>query len=141
MVINNFKDAFAFLSNMYPCNIVYNNLTYKCSEAAFQAQKCIELAYQFTTINGFEAKKLGKKVPLRKDWNEIRLQIMYEIVKQKFIQNKSLKDKLIATQDAELIEGNYWGDIFWGVCTNKTYNNIGENHLGKILMQVRDEIK
>lgn len=61
---------------------------------------------------------------------------MYEIVKAKFLQNKEIKEKLLLTGNEELIEGNTWGDRIWG-----TVNGVGENRLGKILMQVREELK
>jgi ribA/ribD-fused uncharacterized protein len=83
-------------------------------------------------MTGREAKKFGRKVKLRDDWNDVRLQIMGEVVLTKFVVNKDLRDKLIATGQRELIEGNTWHDTFWGVCNGK-----GGNHLGKILMEVR----
>jgi ribA/ribD-fused uncharacterized protein len=81
-----------------------------------------------------KAKRLGRKVTLRANWELIKIDVMLDLVRQKF-QDPDLAWMLINTGDAELIEGNHWGDKFWGVC-----NGEGENHLGKILMQVRDEI-
>ena len=78
-----------------------------------------------------------KKVKLREDWEDIKLEVMHNVVFNKFV-NKSTSNlgyKLIYTGDAELIEGNNWKDKYWGV-----YNGIGENHLGKILMKVRSEL-
>lgn len=72
---------------------------------------------------------------LRPDWEYIRVDVMTELVRKKFSQ-EPLRSQLIATGDAELIEGNWWNDTFWGVC-----NGVGENNLGKILMKVRDEIR
>ena len=83
-----------------------------------------------------DAKRLGRHVPLREDWNSIKEQIMYEICKAKFTQNPDLAEKLLETGDAELIEGNWWHDTTWGMC-----NGEGQNLLGKILMRVREEIK
>lgn len=83
-----------------------------------------------------DAKKLGKLVTIRPDWDEIKVEVMYEIVKAKFHYNPDLREMLLATEDAELIEGNWWGDTFWGVCKGQ-----GLNNLGKILMRVRDEYK
>jgi N-glycosidase YbiA len=82
------------------------------------------------------AKALGKRIELRKDWNDIKLDIMYKIVKNKFTQNPTLTKLLVDTNDKVIIEGNTWGDIYWGMCKGK-----GENHLGKILMKVRKEIR
>ena len=67
---------------------------------------------------------------------EVKDQIMYEIVLNKFSQNEELREKLIATGDEYLAEGNTWHDTYWGVCNGK-----GKNKLGKILMQVREELK
>jgi predicted NAD-dependent protein-ADP-ribosyltransferase YbiA (DUF1768 family) len=58
------------------------------------------------------------------------------LVRQKFREPK-LRELLAGTRNAELIEGNYWGDRFWGVYVG---DGKGENHLGKILMQVREEV-
>lgn len=135
--IDKFSGEYEFLSNMYPCNVTYNGITYKCSEAAYQAQKQPEIAKVFTNVDGYTAKRLGKTVTLRLDWEEVKFRIMAQIVLLKFTQNKDLAEKLLNTGDAQLIEGNWWGDIYWGVCTNKKYNGVGENYLGKILMYVR----
>lgn len=135
--IDSFREKYYFLSNMYPALVTFGNMTYSCVESAFQAAKCTNPAdrKKFTTINGYEAKKLGRRVNLRKDRESVKLNIMYRCVKNKFANNPDLKLKLLGTKTAILIEGNTWNDTFWGVC-----NNVGENHLGKILMRVRDEL-
>ena len=91
---------------------------------------------KFQNLNPSKSKALGRKVTLREDWDEVKNRVMLEIVRNKFKQNPELKEKLIATGDAYLEEGNWWGDRTWGVC-----NGVGENRLGKILMKVRDELK
>ena len=73
---------------------------------------------------------------MRTDWEQIKVGVMKDLVLQKFTKHKELKEKLLATGDAYLEETNTWNDIFWGVCKGK-----GQNHLGKILMEVRKEIK
>ena len=129
-----FRNENAFLSNMYSSNIMINGLTYKSAEAAFQAQKCIDPKERekFTTISAVESKRLGRKVKLRPNWEQIKLKIMAYVVYKKFEQNKALAKKLIATENMYLEETNTWGDRFWG-----TVNGQGENKLGKILMWVR----
>ena len=83
-----------------------------------------------------QAKKLGRKIKnLRPDWDDVKYDIMASFVAYKFLPDDDLKAQLVATGDAELIEGNYWGDTYWGVCRGK-----GENNLGKILMNLRAEI-
>ena len=75
-------------------------------------------------------------MPLRDDWEAVKIQIMYQIVYAKFSQNPLLKQKLLDTGDAYLQEGNTWYDTFWGVC-----NGVGQNNLGYILMRVREELR
>ena len=136
--ITDFREKYFFLSNFYNSPVTYDGLTYMNSEAAFQAQKCITLAgkQRFTNLGPSEAKKLGRQVYLRSDWEQVKVHMMYDIVLAKFKQNPSLAEQLIATDDSYLEEGNNWGDKTWG-----TVNGVGENHLGKILMRVRDELK
>lgn len=137
-MINNFRGQFGFLSNMHDSIIIYQDITYMNAEAAFQSMKTLNIAIRktFTDLSGPKAKRKGKSVKLRKDWNDVREEIMYEIVKAKFIQNPLLLRKLLATGNELLEEGNIWGDKFWG-----TVNGIGENKLGLILMMIRDELR
>lgn len=134
-MIDKFEGKYFFLSNFYKCPVLYNRLTYQNSEAAFHAQKTFDLETQkkFTTLNPSEAKRLGRIVSLREDWEEVKLEHMKAILLCKFEQNPELKEKLIATYPHELIEGNWWHDTYWGVC-----NGVGQNNLGKILMELRD---
>lgn len=135
--IREFRDAYAFLSNFYHSPIKYKGLIYLNAEAAFQAQKetCEKDKEQYTRMNPAQAKLVGRNCNLREDWEEIKEQIMYEIVKAKFTQNPNLARLLLDTGNAYLEEGNWWHDTTWGVC-----NAVGENKLGKILMRVREEL-
>lgn len=135
--INNFRGGFMFLSNFYEVPVKYNGLTFKSNEAAFQAQKTLnqEERIKFTTLSPLDAKRLGRKVALRSDWEDVKIQIMYEICRAKFEQYPDLAQRLVETGDRTLIEGNDWNDTFWGVCYGK-----GENNLGKILMRIREEL-
>ena len=85
-----------------------------------------------------QSKKAGRRVRLRPDWEEVKVGIMEQIVRAKFTQNEVLKWRLIATGEAELVEGNSWHDTCWGVDTK---TGEGQNHLGRILMKVRQELK
>lgn len=136
-VIREFIDAYAFLSNFYHSPVKYRNLIYLNAEAAFQAQKesCEKDKEQYTRMNPAQAKLVGRNCNLREDWEEIKEQTMYEIVKAKFTQNEALARLLLATGDAYLEEGNWWHDTTWGIC-----NGVGQNKLGKILMRVREEL-
>lgn len=137
-IIHFFRGNYFFLSNMYKTPVTYNGLTYQSSEAAFQAQKTLDenIRKTFTTLSGIESKELGRKILIREDWNKIKINIMREILYCKFTQNPTLKDKLIETEDLILIEGNTWNDTYWGVC-----NEEGENMLGRLLMELRSNLK
>ena len=138
MKIDNFKGEYFFLSNFYPTKIKYNGIQYLNNEAAFQAQKCttMEDRIKFSYLNPSDAKKLGRRIILRNDWESVKISIMREIVFEKFKQNPHLTEKLLDTGNIYLEEGNNWGDRIWG-----TVNGVGRNELGKILMEVRKEIK
>lgn len=138
-VIDSFSGRYKFLCNFYPSRIYYNLQYYATVEHAFQATKCF-FASDARKIRLVEtprqAKALGQKVVRQVYWEEQKTCIMYEIIKLKFMKHDSLKKKLLDTDDAELIEGNTWGDKFWGVCQGR-----GKNELGIILMRVRAELK
>ncbi len=134
--IKKFRDKYFFLSNFYIANVTYKGITYNNNEAAFQAQKDLTRSLEFKDLNPMSAKRLGKRVKLREDWESIKLNIMEEIIRCKFDQNPELKEKLLNTEDLLLIEGNDWNDTYWGVCRGK-----GLNNLGKLLMKVRDSYK
>ena len=138
MKIDKFENEYSFLSTFYPCTIIYDNNKYPSVEHAFQAAKTKNKQEQFKIWQAATpgiAKRLGRKVTLREDWEEVKVEVMREFIHQKF-QDKTLKKLLLMTEDAELIEGNYWHDYFWGTCNGK-----GLNHLGKILMEERRRIK
>ena len=142
-MIVQFRGNYFFLSNFYERFFVYDGISYNSAEAAFQAQKTLDKSKRFLEFSGnlppIEAKRKGRKVNLRPDWEEVKVQIMKDVVREKFKQNDDLmRMLLIDTGDEELIEGNYWGDSFWGV---NLKTNEGENHLGIILMELRDEFR
>ena len=135
MKIDHFRGEYAFLSNFWEAPVTYQGLTYGSNEAAFQAQKCMT---EGEKMEFSASKKLGRRVQLRPDWEEVKVGIMEEIVRAKFTQNEDLKWRLIGTGDAYLEEGNTWHDTCWGVDAK---TGAGQNHLGKILMKVREELK
>ena len=132
--MKSFSGPLAFLSNFYPCKIEYLGFSFSSSEAAYQAAKNPKYAESFAKLSPGAAKKLGKWVVLREDWEEVKLSVMEEILRLKFA-DPELAKLLIATGDEELVEVNWWGDRFWGVCKGE-----GENHLGKLLMKIRSEL-
>lgn len=137
-MISRFDDKYAFLSNFHICPVEFEGLKYTSSEAAFQAQKTLseEKRAEFCALAPGESKRLGRKVDLRPDWEEVKDQIMYDICYAKFTQNPKLALKLINTGTEELIEGNTWNDTYWGVC-----NGVGQNKLGQTLMKLRAVLK
>jgi len=134
MKIDLFRNEHFFLSNFYEAPVEYEGLTYQNSEAAYQAQKCADPKDReaFTAMNPAEAKKAGRAVTLRKDWEDVKIAVMTGVVRAKFEQNSDLAEMLLATKDAYLEEGNDWGDRVWG-----TVNGEGANNLGIILMDTR----
>ncbi len=136
MVIDNFSGNFDFLSNFY---IETNGLTV---EHFYQAAKTLDEGWKQSIINAEtpgRAKKLGQKAPMRKDWEESKVQIMFDLVREKF-KDPILSTKLIDTYPTKLIEGNKWHDNFWGKCScMKCRGKEKSNMLGFILNQVRAE--
>lgn len=142
-MINSFSGDYRFLSNFYPAPLTVeidgHRMSSVSSEHVYQAAKTLDHDERVKLLlapSAGAAKKLGRHLTLRSDWNDIRLYVMYKIVRAKFEQNPHLAAKLLATGDQELVEGNHWGDTFWGVCRGK-----GQNNLGKILMLVREELR
>lgn len=133
--ITRFRGQYWFLSNFYPYSgLKFHGIWYKNSEAAFQAQKTLNLRIQesYKNLSPLEAKRLGKQIKMRSDWDIVKDAVMLQVVSAKFYWNPTLVWKLIETGDAELIEGNTWGDTYWGIC-----NGVGQNRLGYILMLIR----
>ncbi len=137
-MIDRFDGEYAFLSNFDPSPIVLDRITYPTVEHAFQAAKTddrLERERMASLPTPGAAKRAGRKVALRPDWERVKVGIMEELVRRKFA-DPDLAGKLLATGDEELIEGNTWNDRFWGVC-----RGTGRNQLGKILMRVRAELR
>ena len=137
--IDKFENEYAFLSNFYLCRIEIDGLIFDSTEAAYQASKSksLEVRKKFIGLNASQAKKLGRQIALRDDWEDVKIEIMERILREKFSnKNPELLRKLVDTEDDVLIESNWWNDTFWGIC-----RGIGENNLGKLLMKIREELK
>lgn len=145
-MIDKFEGKYAFLSNFYPSPIkpFRDNITYPTVEHAFQACKTMDFNIRQKIADQptpGKAKRLGRAVDLRPDWNLVKENFMYYALKEKF-KNSELRKQLLDTGDEELIEGTTWHDNIWGNCSCPKCKNIpGQNRLGKLLMQIREEIK
>ena len=134
-----FDGELSFLSNFYECSrsIVVDDIEFNNVESAYQYSKCYlpEDKERMSKITDPKvSKRLGKRIKVRPDWNEVKLQIIEDLVHQKF-HDPFLLVMLHQTGNQNLEETNWWGDTFWGVC-----KGVGENHLGKILMKLRDRV-
>lgn len=147
-MIDSFSGRWAFLSNFHPSIITYQGIKYPTVEHYYVAMKvkddqiiygqfftvadCRELISKVSTPG--KVKKLGRSLKVRKDWDSVKLEIMEFGLREKF-KDLDLREMLLQTGSEVLIEGNWWNDIYWGVC-----KGVGENNLGKLLMKIRSEI-
>ena len=136
--IDSFKGEYAWLSNMAKLSvpITYQGAEYWSNECFYVAMKTKDQSIRkvVSLKNSFDAKKFGRAIALRDDWDAVKDKVMLYGLRAKF-SNEPFKSKLLGTGDAYLEEGNWWGDTYWGVC-----KGVGENKLGILLMQVRDEL-
>ena len=140
--ITDFHGNYFYLSNFFTSAIIFDGETYSTIEHTFQAAKTFDPEQRQAIQNAntpAAAKRLGRQVALRPDWEEVKFDIMRDLLKQKFSQS-DLRQKLIATGEVELIEGNTWGDRVWG-CVLVKGQWVGKNHLGRLLMEIRSEIQ
>jgi ribA/ribD-fused uncharacterized protein len=144
-IIARFRGDYKFLSNFAESTFIYEGFTYKTVEHAYQERKTLDEEWRTRIRNAptpTESARIGrsKELPLREGWlSGLKGEVMRKLVLEKFIQNPELAKKLLATSDALLIEGNYWHDNYFGICSCKECHE-GEqpqNILGKILMDVR----
>lgn len=136
--ITEFSGRNRFLSNFYPAEITLDDVTYRTLEHAYQAAKTLrrdEREKIRACKTPGQAKRAGQRVTMRENWERIKVGIMERLLIQKF-SHPDLRAALLATGNAELIEGNDWGDTFWGVCDGE-----GQNWLGRLIMKVRASIR
>lgn len=136
--IYGFRKEYYFLSNFYPCTVYYNHVLYPTTEHAFQVSKTFNTEERTNILrcgSPKKARKLGRKVELRPDWEDVKDNIMFNILFKKFY-NPTMIHHLLDTGDKKLVESNTWGDTYWGVCKGK-----GKNRLGKLLMEVRSILR
>ena len=128
-----FQGEYRWLSNFWPAPVTFDGLHFPSVENAYQAAKTDKCnRSQFQTCTAGQAKRLGRTVEVREDWERVRVDVMRDLIAQKFAPGTALSEKLLGTGDQEIIEGNRWGDTFWGVCQGH-----GQNWLGRLLMEHR----
>jgi ribA/ribD-fused uncharacterized protein len=143
-IIGAFQGNFRFLSNFFPCTVHYGGEEYPTAEHAYQAAKTPDRRWRERIRKAptpGNAKAYGRTVPLREDWEEIKVAVMFGVLFHKFVANPPLMRRLLATAPAYLEEGTLWHDRFWGVCTCTQCHGMGKNVLGKLLMHVRDQLQ
>ena len=137
-----FQNQYFWLSNFFATPVAMDGYVFPASENAFMSGKSKDITWkQFCTTetNPGAMKSAGRKVKLIDNWDVIRIDAMLKALRAKF-SDPILRAKLLATGNRQLIEGNRWGDKFWGVCI-KTPQHVGQNNLGKLLMQLRYELQ
>ncbi len=143
-MIDKFEGKYFFLSNFYRSEVEYEGIMYPTVEHAFQAAKTMNTTKRMEIamlLTPGQAKRAGRMVELRKDWEQVKDQVMYNCVKAKF-SDPQLAEMLLATGDEMLVEGTTWHDNYWGNCTcSRCQNLTGRNQLGITLMKVREELQ
>jgi len=139
--IGSFTGDYAWLSNFWYADIIFEDDMYDSLEKAYVAAKTTDLVLRnkirIAKTPG-AAKRMGRELELREGWEGMKLSIMEQLIKEKFTRNLDLTQRLIDTDGAELVEGNGWHDNFFGNCSCEKCKSItGENHLGRIIMKVR----
>jgi len=141
--IYSFTYNFRFLSNFYVCPqlIRFESQDYTTVENAYQAAKTIDrkIRHSISYMTADQAKRAGAAVKLRPGWDAMKIDVMRLLLREKFAQ-PDLSRMLLDTAGRELIEGNSWGDTFWGM-TYTSGELVGDNHLGKLLMEIRMELE
>jgi len=136
--ITAFVGEYRWLSNFWPSPVWLSDEVYSTVEHAYQAAKTLDLEtrkmFQRQSVSAAVAKRLGRGLVIREDWEGLKMEVMRSLLIQKFT-NTHLTDLLISTGDMEIIEGNWWGDTFWGVCKGE-----GQNHLGRLIMEIRSTL-
>jgi len=143
--IADFQGDYAFLSNYAPAQVMLDGEVFPTVEHAYQAAKSLAPAEREKIRCASTpdlARKMGRKLTPRPDWPEVKVGVMRDLVRQKFERHPDLQKLLLATGDVDLVEGNTWHDNFWGDCRCPRCQALsGENRLGRILMEVRQQLR
>lgn len=133
--ITEFSGDYRWLSNFWPAPVKMDGVCYPGVENAYQAAKTKGNREAFVTCTAWKAKRMGQSIVLGPRWEDLKLTIMEELLRQKFARGSDLAQQLIETGERMIIEGNTWGDTFWGVC-----QGVGENQLGRLHMTIRNDL-
>ena len=142
-MIREFQGEYRWLSNFWPCRVVLDGAVYPSVEHAYQAAKTTDPAERArirVCATPGEAKRMGRTVKVRPDWDQVKVEVMRGLLQQKFAQ-EPFRSKLLATGGEELVEGNRWHDRFWGRCVCPKCGGTGQNWLGRLIMEVRAELR
>ena len=146
-LISSFKDKYDFLSNFCPVTVRIEDMNYPTVEHAYQASKSKEYFFRKLIValpssKAGVAKRRGNTIRLRSDWEDVKIQIMYELLCNKFEQ-EPFGTYLLETDDSMIIEGNHRHDNFWGICYcgKDRCKDKGKNWMGKLLMNIRRQIR
>jgi ribA/ribD-fused uncharacterized protein len=144
--IAEFRGRFRFLSNFWSTDIWFEGVCYPSLEHAFQAAKTLDpedrewirraTSPKQAKRRGGRRGEGGRRITLRSDWEAVKVELMRELIGIKFARGSELAERLLATGEGELVEGNWWGDRFWGVCDGR-----GENWLGRLLVECRAALR
>ena len=135
--IEEFKGDFRWLSNFTLVDIEYNGIIYPSVEHAYVSAKSNDLNFKLKcsdrNVTSGQVKRLGRKIEIIPEWDNIKLDVMRNLLEIKF-NIEPFKTLLKNTGNVYIQEGNNWNDVFWGVCLK---TGKGKNHLGHILMDIR----
>lgn len=139
-MIDSFRNEYFFLSNFWPGDQTSLEHKYQAAKFLDEALKARIMSCEKPGAAKLLARKFKKQGLQRNDWEQVNIGIMESLLREKF-SNPSLAEKLLATNSEELIEGNWWGDRFWGCVRGYEGSKwIGENNFGKLLMKIRSEL-
>ncbi len=141
--IAEFQGPWREYSNFEGPPVQYGMMIYDHVENAYHAAKSLDfnVRRQFMHLTASEAKKLGRQIECRPDWEKVKLAVMEILVREKFLHRKPL-GLLLASGTMQIEEGNTWHDNFWGICRcPKCANLEAYNHLGELLMKIRGEMQ
>lgn len=140
-MIRRFKGRYKWLSNFYPCEILFQDKVFPSVEHAYMSAKNPDPEWQaFCTdfsVPARKIKEMSRSLELVENWYDIRISVMRECLREKFSQ-EPFRSLLLETGEEFIQEGTYWGDTFWGV---DIPTNVGENHLGRLIMEIREALR